>query len=231
MTSIKTGCFTAICAGLLTMVLGMSEAVAQASDAQLEALKLAEERGLSVPFPGQCAIDLKPKEYQQDQISFSQGTAKEIIALKKIGAIRIIDLPALIGFVHFKTEVVADQPGIELINANSQWETHCIKRAVSDDMIGRGAATGKVIQAQRVKGGRTNWDGIIIYETQTFTINPLYAQYLELMKLPPEGKERIQVLFKYDPFRNAWMKYMWDVGPLDWPNFPTQNVANALRQD
>jgi hypothetical protein len=147
-----------------------------------------------------------------------------LVALKEAGAINIIDLPGMLGFVHFRVEVAKDVDESQLTASGAS--TRCVKSIVTRPTI-------TVLKVDMVKGGRTQWDGAIVYYTVTNTqFTELFRKYVIASKRDwVLGGTRVRELWKYDIFNKTWKRNpVTDGGPLN-GEFMTSRVPEALERD
>lgn len=214
---------------LLTLLVGLTmgwQANAQSvslseSEAQAKIDELAKNYTI-------CGVVMPLGEFSFMTVEVAEGMSRReqwltISALKDAGAINIVDLPTMLGSVHFRVEVRSD------IDPSKLTQIGRSKCLVSNTAAG----TGKVVKIDLVKGGTTRWDGAVIYYTVTNrNLSDLYVSYLAARKEAwKAGDLRIRALWRYDPFKGGWNRTQYvDSGPLNGA-FMSQKVTDGLRSD
>jgi hypothetical protein len=146
--------------------------------------------------------------------------ALNAIALKEIGVIKWIDMPSMLGMAHFRLELNDQVDSTQLIDFRGG---KCIKFNIGPQKL-------TVLSVSDVKGGRTNWDGVIVLATSKAILSELYKRYQATTKGLTSSEERHRFLFRYDPFTKQWRNKTDDRGPLN-GEFYSQNVPTALKED
>jgi hypothetical protein len=176
-------------------------------------------------LPCECAVPIPQDDFSGRWAEFAANSpeeAKTIEALKKIGVVKITDLPRKNGRAYFR---VATRDNVdELQLTNRQLET-CLAAFVSPPVV-------RVINITAVKGGeKTQWDGAIVLGTEKYKPTDLYRRYLIARNLPPVGDDKMRVLMKYDPRARTWVRWDWDIAPVSAPDFLSDSVPVGLKRD
>jgi len=181
-------------------------------------------------FGNNCGVVLPKGEYNFPITDAAQGGSKydftqNLIALKKIDAIKWIDMQSMLGFAHFRVEPNDNLDSNELIALGSSLK--CIKFSSEPQ-------TTKVIKVEPVIGGVTRWTGAIVYAVLTANFTPLYQRYVQEKKINATPVRRARIVFRFDPFKEEWRilikpgQAAWDIGPIN-GDFNSQNVPQVLR--
>jgi hypothetical protein len=159
----------------------------------------------------------------------------DIDAFKKAGVVKTVDLPGMLGMAHFRVELSDTVNPADIVNPVPTIPTFkCVKFTNDETQM------VKVIKVQPVKGGRTKWDGALIYGTLSVSsFTDLYRRVTQFLGFSTNPVRKFRALFRYDPFKNDWSyatygnprRFANDVAPIDSSNFPTNNVGNALYSD
>lgn len=206
---------------------GRPAAAAQLSKG--EALDIAAPWLDAVPVCGQL-IPLGEFSFTSPEASVGgprHELVETILALKKAGVVNVIDLPAMLGFLHFRVEI---NPSADMKQIGGAGPSHCL-------MYNSEPAVVHILSITSVQGGTTHWDGVIALATLVVRKTPLFMEYQKDRNFPLYKKdspdydsERVRMLFRFDPFTNKWKVVAVDTGPLD-GDFFSRDVPNALRSD
>jgi hypothetical protein len=157
---------------------------------------------------------------------------QDIRMFKELSLINIVDVPVLIGHLHFRTEL---HPDVDKSKILEPPPSTCLRFTSEGEKI---IQTVKIVRVESVKGGVTKWDGAIVYATLSVTnLNDLYVRYVQARKKPYAAVRKTRILFRYDPFKQAWDLNLrprpplpWDVAPIN-AEFTTQNAPQRLMED
>jgi hypothetical protein len=211
---------------LVIALLWESVAFADQVLSEREAQQLVEELTKS-----NCGILIPIKEFDFITIEAMEGSSmylpmQDVLALKDAGVIKMINLPTMLGKVHFRTELSDSVDKSQLVKAvDAPNSPLCIKMSV-------GGVANKIVKIDNLKGGVTKWDGAVVYVSTSFQATDLYAKYLTARKLSDRiGAFKRRILYRHDPFRQpSWIFRAADIGPIQ-GEFTASRVPAALQQD
>ena len=214
---------------LLAAIILTWTGVLHAAEPTLTVREAQNKMDADITVPG-CGVMIPVGEFKFTEIdTYAGGTqhelAQRVAALKEAGAIDIINLPGMIGFLHFRTEVAKNVDASQITGFRNS-SAKCVAYHVTRPTL-------TVVKVDIVKGGSAHWDGAIIYSTVTNKqVTDLYRKYATASKMEwRTGDTRVRALWKYDLFKNSWDPApAVDVGPLN-GSFTTNMVPEALQRD